>query len=121
MVGKKLLNKKTAKKESAPKAGVGDYGILLSPVITEKAAQGAGAKSKTPKSMVVFRVAPGATKPEIKSAVEKVFGVKVDSVNTVNYMGKEKRTTSKSGRRAAFKKAYVSLKAGEKIEVVEGL
>jgi len=104
------------KKAVESKAGVKDFGVLLSPVITEKTASSGGTKTR-----VVFKVARTATKPEIRAAVEKVFNVKVDSVNTVNYMGKAKKTTSVVGRRAAFKKAYVVLAEGQTLQVVEGL
>ena len=101
---------------AAKNVGVSDYGVLRSPVITEKTATAGGNKTR-----VVFKVAPSATKLEVKRAVEQIFKVKVDSVNTVNYQGKMKRTTSMLGRRAAFKKAYVVLAEGQSIQLVEGL
>jgi large subunit ribosomal protein L23 len=97
-------------------ARVKDYGVLITPVITEKSANLAGDKTR-----VVFKVQKSATKTEIKAAIERIFNVKVDSVNTLNYMGKVKRRSGLPGRRASFKKAYVILKAGEKIQVVEGI
>lgn len=67
----------------------------------------------------VFRVHPKANKIEIRQAVEKLYGKKVDSVRTCNYEGKEKRRRSKhSGRAKDWKKAFVRLKKGEKIELV---
>lgn len=105
------------KKTAEATAGVKDYGVLLAPVITEKGASSGGGT----RTRVVFKVLPTATKPEIKKAVEKIFNVKVDSVNTVNYMGKVKRTTTVAGRRIAFKKAYIVLAEGQNIQVVEGL
>jgi large subunit ribosomal protein L23 len=104
------------KKAAEVKAGVKDYAVLLSPVITEKTAVSGDNKTR-----VVFRVDTRANKKEIKEAIERVFNVKVKSINTVNYMGKVKRTTSVIGRRAAFKKAYVVLQEGQSIQVVEGL
>lgn len=106
------IEKKIASKRAI--AGLKDYGILLRPVVTEKSA-GYGS------SRAVFRVAKEATKDEVRDAVERVFGVKVVSVNTVNYLGKPKRTTRSAGYRAGYKKAYVTLAEGQSINVVEGL
>lgn len=97
-------------------AGVGDYGVLLSPVITEKSSVVAGAGSR-----VVFKVRFDADKTEIRDAVERIFNVKVASVNTVNYQGKPKRTSRSEGFRARYKKAYVTLQAGQSINVIEGV
>jgi len=67
----------------------------------------------------VFRVAPRANKVQIKAAVEKLFSKKVVSVNTCNYAGKKKRErTANFGRKAHWKKAIVTLKEGEKIDLV---
>ena len=66
----------------------------------------------------VFRVAPHANKLQIKRAVEQLFGKRVDSVNTCNYAGKKRRERrADAGRTAHWKKAIVTLKAGEKIEL----
>lgn len=66
----------------------------------------------------MFRVAPAANKIEIKQAVEKLFGVSVKSVNTINYDGKRKRErTSKFGKRSDWKRAVVTLKEGSKIDL----
>jgi large subunit ribosomal protein L23 len=92
------------------------YRILRRPRITEKSAI-AGAN----KQCVVFEVHPEANKAEIKNAVENIFSVKVTSVRTVNYMGKEKRVGARVGRQVAWKKAYVSLAEGSKIDIIEGL
>ncbi len=106
-----------AKKKATPaKAKVGDYGILLSPVITEKSAL-VGATGQT----VSFRVDPRASKDEIRGAVERVFSVKVEGVRTCRFIGKTKRTAKGMGKRAGFKKAYVTLAQGSKIDLVEGL
>ena len=109
------LRKKAAKQqEKANTVKVSDYRLLLSPVITEKSSGGAirGA---------VFRVSADATKLDIRRAVETIYKVNVTAVNTVNYMGKVKRTQRSIGRRANYKKAYVTLKEGQTINVVEGL
>ena len=67
----------------------------------------------------VFRVSPRANKIQIKAAVEKLFNKKVVAVNTANYAGKKKRErTANFGRKAHWKKAIVTLKEGEKIELV---
>jgi large subunit ribosomal protein L23 len=106
-----------AKNKVAPAtAKVGDYAILLSPVITEKSAL-VGANGRT----VSFRVDPRASKEEIRGAVERVFSVKVEGIRTCRFMGKTKRTMKGLGKRAGFKKAYVTLVQGSKIDLVEGL
>jgi large subunit ribosomal protein L23 len=106
-----------AKKKVTPStARVADYAVLVSPVITEKSAV-AGADGRT----VVFRVDPRASKDAIRGAVERVFSVKVDSVRTCTFLGKTKRTARSIGRRAGYKKAYVTLAEGSKIDLVEGL
>lgn len=129
---KKTAAKKSAK-EKAPKAEKKNsevaaeskaskdatpwhFSLIHEPVVTEKASLVSGDRNR-----VVFRVARTASKTEIKEAIEKVFGVKVAAVRTVNLMGKVKRTTRGAGRRASFKKAYITLKEGETINLVEGV
>lgn len=92
------------------------FGILDRPRITEK-----GAMASSVNNSFVFRVHPKANKSEIKNAVETIFDVKVKSVRTMNYMGKIKRVGARSGRQNNWKKAYVSLEAGNTIDLVEGL
>ncbi|HET9697151.1 MAG TPA: 50S ribosomal protein L23 [Terriglobales bacterium] len=86
------------------------YQIIRKPVITEK-----GLAVKESESTLVFQVAPDATKTEIKQAVQTIFKVKVDSVRTANFPGKERRRGKFAGYRPDWKKAYVKLKAGEKM------
>jgi large subunit ribosomal protein L23 len=88
------------------------WDIIKSPVITEKALV-AKEETQDARQLLTFRVDRHATKPEIKSAVETIFQVKVDAVRTINYMGKIKRRGRQEGRRPAWKKAYVTLKQGE--------
>lgn len=92
------------------------YRVLGRPRITEK-----GAIASTINNAVVFEVHPLASKLEIRNAVEKIFGVEVNSVRTLNFMGKIKRVGARAGRQAKWKKAYVSLKPGSAIDLVEGL
>lgn len=106
-----------AKDKKEKLASVADYATLLKPVITEKSSlvgssQGGG---------VVFRVDRRATKTDVKHAVERIFNVEVDKVRTVSYLGKMKRTARTVGRRVNFKKAYVTLKPGFSIDLVEGV
>ncbi len=91
------------------------YDVIVKPLITEKAtlASEAGA--------VVFQVAKDATKPQIKEAVEAVFGVKVKAVNTSITKGKQKRFRGQLGKRNDVKKAYVTLEEGNTIDVSSGL
>ena len=92
------------------------YQILRKPRITEKTAL-ASAEG----NVVVFEVHPKACKSEIRNAVEEIFDVSVRAVRTINLMGKVKRVGSRTGRRPAWKKAYVSLAQGDSIELIEGL
>jgi len=94
------------------------WDILKSPVVTEKSVilkeDSTDEDSNRKQGQILtFRVARKATKPEIKSAVEEVFNVKVATVRTVQYEGKMKKRGRQEGRRASFKKAYVTLKKGE--------
>jgi large subunit ribosomal protein L23 len=94
--------------------------VLLAPVVSEK-----GTFVGEKHNQFVFRVAPNATKPEIKAAVELLFSQKdkkleIEGVQIVNIKGKEKRMGKFSGRRSSWKKAYVSLKAGQDINFAEG-
>jgi len=93
----------------------GMYNIIRSPVITEKATM------LSERSTVVFRVAIDATKPEIKAAVEGLFGVIVDGVNTLVVKGKTKRFRGRPGKRSDVKKAYVKLAPGQSIDFSTGL
>jgi large subunit ribosomal protein L23 len=87
------------------------YQIIRKPVITEK---GLGIKEN--QNTLVLQVAPKATKTEIREAVQTIFKVKVGSVRTANYPGKERRGRGRfAGYRRDWKKAYVRLKAGEKM------
>jgi large subunit ribosomal protein L23 len=89
------------------------WDIIKSPVITEKALV-AKEETQEKQQLLSFRVDKKATKPEIKSAVETIFQVKVDHVRTINYLGKTARRGRYEGRRPSWKKAYVTLKQGEK-------
>jgi len=89
--------------------------VILAPVISEKATMLADKNEQ-----VIFRVAPDATKPEIKAAVEMLFKVQVDDVKVANIKGKVKRFGRFFGRRSNWKKAYVCLKAGQEINFVAG-
>ena len=91
------------------------YDVILSPVITERAT----ALSEFNK--VVFKVANTATKPQIKEAVERLFDVKVKSVNTLVRKGKLKRFKGVLGRQSDVKKAIVTLAEGHSIDVTTGL
>lgn len=92
------------------------YNVLLSPLLTEK-----GTKLKEEDNKVMFRVARDANKIEIKKAVEEIFKVKVNRVATINYRGKKKRLGKHEGRRSDWKKAIVTLKAGAKLDFIEGV
>jgi large subunit ribosomal protein L23 len=86
------------------------YQILRRPVITEK-----GLAIKENQNTLVFQVATAATKTEIKQAVQSIFKVKVHSVRTATFPGKERRRGKFAGYRPDWKKAFVRLKSGEKM------
>ncbi len=91
------------------------YDVIVSPVITEKSTMASES------NQVVFNVAKTATKPAIKAAVEKLFGVKVMAVNTLVRKGKLKRFRGMLGRQSDVKKAVVTLAEGQSIDVTTGL
>ena len=89
------------------------WDIIKSPVITEKALV-AKEETQDHRQLLTFRVDRRATKPEIKSAVETICQVKVDEVRTSNFLGKMARRGRFEGRKPSWKKAFVTLNAGEK-------
>ncbi len=91
------------------------YDVIRKPVITEKATMA------SENGAVVFEVAMDANKPQIKEAVETLFGVKVKAVNTAITKGKTKRFRGRTGKRKDVKKAYVTLEEGSTIDVTTGL
>ena len=91
------------------------YDVILSPVITEKAT------IASERHQVVFKVARHATKPQIKEAVEKLFDVKVKSVNTHVRKGKVKAVKGTVGEQSPVKRAIVTLEEGHSIDVTTGL
>jgi large subunit ribosomal protein L23 len=101
------------KQQAAPDAR--HYDIVLAPHITEKSTM----LSET--NAVVFKVAQNATKPEIKAAVEALFGVTVTGVNTIVSKGKTKRWKGRPYQRSDAKKAIVTLAAGQSIDITEGV
>ena len=91
------------------------YDVIVSPAITEKSTMA------SEQNQVVFNVAKKATKPEIKAAIEALFGVKVVGVNTLVRKGKVKRFKTTIGKQQDVKKAVVTLKDGDSIDVATGL
>jgi large subunit ribosomal protein L23 len=87
-----------------------NYEVILRPLVTEK-----GVAQKDEQRTLCFEVAPGANKTQVKSAVEKLFKVKVEEVRTATFEGKLRRRGRFSGYRSDWKKAYVRLKSGEKV------
>ncbi|MDR3449463.1 MAG: 50S ribosomal protein L23 [Alphaproteobacteria bacterium] len=117
------MTEAAVKKAKAPKAKaakpaaptIAHYGVIVSPVITEKATNITASRQYT------FRVARAATKPVIKSAVESLFNVKVEAVNTHNRQGKTKRFKGKIGFRSDVKFAIVTLAEGNSIDMQSGV
>jgi large subunit ribosomal protein L23 len=91
------------------------YDVIIAPVITVKAT------NASEQSKVVFKVTLAATKPQIKEAVEKLFDVKVKSVNTLRRRGKWKAFRGRYGLQAETKRAIVTLEEGQRIDVTTGL
>jgi large subunit ribosomal protein L23 len=91
------------------------YDIIRVPRITEK-----GTRLKEKNNVLTFEVKINANKVQVRKAVEGIFKVKVADVTTVKNAGKKKRIGQRAGRRSDWKKAYVTLKAGEKIDIFEG-
>ena len=91
------------------------YDTIVAPVITEKATMASES------NQFVFRVARSATKPQIKAAIEKLFDVKVTAVNTLVRKGKTKAFRGVRGRQQDVKKAIVTLRDGDRIDVTAGL
>ena len=107
-------SKSTPKKPSTPFNPERLMTVLLAPVVSE---QGTSIADKY--EQVIFRVAPDATKPEIKAAVELMFKVNVESVQVANVGGKKKRFGQYMGRRRNWKKAYVCLAEGQEINFAQ--
>jgi large subunit ribosomal protein L23 len=91
------------------------YNIIRGPAITEKGTL------VSEKNQIVFNVAPRATKPQIKAAVEGLFGVKVKAVNTLIRKGKTRRFRGVLAYQGDVKKAYVTLEEGQRLDVTTGL
>jgi large subunit ribosomal protein L23 len=91
------------------------YDVIRKPIITEKATM------TSEHGAVVFEVAMDSNKPQIKEAIEALFGVKVKAVNTTITKGKIKRFRGQLGKRKNVKKAYVTLEPGNTIDVSTGL
>jgi large subunit ribosomal protein L23 len=92
-----------------------NYDVIRGPVITEKSTRG------SEWNQVTFRVAMSATKAEVKTAVEALFGVKVKAVNTLRTKGKVKTFAGRKGRRPDVKKAMVTLEEGSTIDISTGV
>ena len=90
--------------------------VIDGPLVTEK-----GTLVNEEANQVVFRVRPWANKVQIQSAIERLFKVHVEKVRTVNYLGKIRRVGRNVGRRPAWKKAYVTLRKGDRIDFFEAV
>ena len=107
------MSKKNGTPEGIARARM--YEVVRRPMITEKSTMA------SEHNQVVFRVALNATKPEIKAAIEGLFGVKVKAVNTLRQKGKRKVFRGRPGRRSNYKKAMVTLEEGQTIDVTTGI
>lgn len=97
------------------KATERDMQVLIAPVVTEKTSL------VSESGQVVFKIAPDATKMDVKRAVQNLYGVTVERVNTVNITGKTKRFRGILGKRNDIRKAYVRLKDGDNIDLATGI
>ena len=104
-----------AKKQAAGAVDISHYDVVLAPHITEKSTL------LSEHNAVVFKVAGSATKPQIKAAVEALFGVNVKGVNTLTSKGKTKRWKGRPYTRSDVKKAIVTLAEGQSIDVTTGI
>jgi large subunit ribosomal protein L23 len=104
-----------AKKQAPAAVDISHYDVVLSPHITEKSTL------LSEHNAVVFKVAQRATKPQIKAAVEALFGVSVLGVNTITTKGKTKRWKGRPYTRSDVKKAIVTLAEGQTIDVTTGI
>lgn len=104
-----------AKKPAKQAIDINHYDVILAPHITEKATL------LSEHNAVVFKVAGGATKPQIKAAVEALFSVDVTGVNTIVQKGKTKRWKGAPYRRSDVKKAVVTLADGQSIDITTGI
>ena len=87
------------------------YDVIRSPLLSEKSTR------QQAENCYVFKVAPDATKPQIRDAVQAIFKVTVESVNVLNQKGKQKNFRFRAGMRQGSRKAYVKLKAGDSIDL----
>ena len=106
---------KAKKQASEPRVDIGHYDVILAPHITEKSTL------LSEHNAVVFKVARDATKPQIKAAIEALFGVDVTGVNTITTKGKTKRWKGRPYSRSDVKKAVVTLAEGQSIDVTTGI
>ena len=106
---------KAKKQASEPRVDIGHYDVIVAPHITEKSTL------LSEHNAVVFKVARDATKPQIKAAVEALFGVDVTGVNTITTKGKTKRWKGRPYVRSDVKKAVVTLAEGQSIDVTTGI
>ncbi len=122
LIKKKPAAEKAAKKPAAKKAsGKGSvlanarlYDVIVKPVVTEKSTAAAE------QNKVTFKISPTATKADVKAAVESIFSVEVLKVNTINVEGKVKKFRGRPGQRSDFRKAIVTLAAGQTIDFAAG-
>ena len=104
-----------AKKPEAKAVDIRHYDVVLAPHITEKSTM------VSEHNAVVFKVANGASKPEIKAAIEALFNVTVTKVNTILTKGKTKKWKGMPYKRSDSKKAIVTLAAGQSIDITSGI
>ena len=90
--------------------------VIVQPIVSEKSMS-----LITENNTYTFEVARDANKIEIRNAIEEIFGVTVNNVNTMNMTGKKRRLGRNEGKRPDWKKAYIKLAEGDSIEVIEGL
>ena len=90
--------------------------VVISPLVTEK-----GTVVSEKSNQVVFRIRPNASKAQIREVIEDSFKVTVVKIRTANFLGKQRRRGRTLGRRPNWKKAYITLKEGDRIEIFEGL
>lgn len=114
LLKKKPAAKKATESKGSVLANARLYDVISRPVVTEKSTVAAEQNKLT------FKISPSATKKDVKAAVESIFNVKVKKVNTINVEGKAKRFRGNPGQRQDYRKAIVTLEAGQQVDIAAG-
>lgn len=115
MADKKKATKKKKQKKVEPKVHSAAFRVLQSPIVTEKTAL------QETKGVYTFKVSKSADKHQVKKAIEDVYGVTPEKVRMINVLGKNSRSGHSMKKKSEYKKAIISLKSGDSIQIFEGV